>query len=111
MSIKDVKTIDYRLILRSIVMISRLYWMFPFGQGFALRPDAKDRVARCRTRDGGGVADTRASVGPAISNKASIGKRSEWVGSALSHAREAVRIVLERGSRWGHLGIETRDIL
>ena len=66
---------------------------------------------RCRTRDGGVVPDTRASLRPAMSNKASIGKRSEWVVSVLSHAREAVRIVLERCSRWWHLDIETRDIL
>jgi hypothetical protein len=71
----------------------------------------EDRVARCRTRDGGVVADTRVAVSPAMSNKASIGKRSEWVVSVLSHAREAVRIVLKRCSGWWHLGIETRDIL
>ena len=76
-----------------------------------MRPDAKHREARCRARGGGGVADTRVSVEPAMSNKASIGKRSEWVVSVLSHAREAVRIVLERCSRWWHLDIETRDIL
>lgn len=53
-------------------------------------------MARCLTRDGGVVAEARVSVSPAMSNKASIGKRSEWVVSVLSHAREAVRIVLER---------------
>ena len=31
------------------------------------------------------------------------GKRSESAASALSHAREAVRIVPERCSRWWHL--------
>ena len=71
----------------------------------------KNRVARCLTRDDGVVADPRVSLRPAMSHKSSIGKRSEWAVGVLSPEREVVRIVLERCSRWWHLGIETRDIL